>query len=87
MDVIDGSLHFTRSPAVDLKRQNTVSNRGSFTLSCWVKNSTEYDYTYLLVYHSCYLHLQYRELRMDIYDVTESKLEPLTVKSETTVQR
>ena len=82
--VIDGSLHFTRSPAVDLKRQNAVEgNRGAFTLSCWVKNSTEYDYTYLLgVSSACSVYISNtRELRMDIYDVTES-VWALTVKSE-----
>ena len=82
--VIDGSLHFTRSPAVQLTRQNATSgNRGVFTLSCWVKNSTEYDYTYLLgVSSTCSVYISNtRELRMDIYDVTESSW-ALTVKSE-----
>ena len=82
--VIDGSLHFTRSPAVKLTRINAVEgNRGAFTLSCWVKNSTEYDYTYLLgVSSACSVYISNtRELRMDIYDSSET-VWALNVKSE-----
>ena len=76
MHVIDGSLHFTRSPAVDLRRQNIlveeIVEASRYLLG--KKFNREYDYTYLLwVYHLCQIYISNdHKLTFDIYDVTES---------------